>query len=294
MLPLICQSLLGQINQNINKTADTVKNIITEIDSIRFDSNAEKMEMILKNGNQITHTISDIINVTFSGGGIVSTPGTPVNYNDATYPTIVLGNGQEWMAENLRTSKYNDGSTIPLVTDDAQWATNQDIANSFPMMCWYDNDEATYTANKFGALYNWFAINPSTNGNKNICPAGWHVPSDADWNILIGYLDPSHDPNAIGAAQSTSAGGKMKSVGTKFWLSPNTDATNQTGFSGLPGGGRYGYGLFGDTGNYGFWWSSTERNNIESWGRYLNNSFGDVFRNFGAKRFGLSVRCLKD
>ena len=94
------------------------------------------------------------------------------------------------MAENLRTTKYRDGSNIPVVADNTQWANNWNNGNPLqqPMMYWYDNDQATYTANKFGALYNWYAINPATNGNKNVCPTGWHVPTDAEWTTLTTIL----------------------------------------------------------------------------------------------------------
>jgi uncharacterized protein (TIGR02145 family) len=105
-------------------------------------------------------------------------------------------------------------------------------------MCWPDNDQATNTANNFGALYNWYTLNPVTNGNRNVCPVGWHVPSDVEWNMLIGYIDPLYDPNPSGGGQSWVAGSKMKSTGNQYWYSNNSDATNESGFSGLPGGYR--------------------------------------------------------
>jgi uncharacterized protein (TIGR02145 family) len=184
------------------------------------------------------------------------------------------------MAENLRTTKYRDGSNIPVVTDNTQWANNN---TTLPMMCWYNNDQATYTANKFGALYNWYAINPATNGNKNVCPTGWHVPTDVEWTTLTTFL-----------GGESVAGGKMKSTGTQYWLSPNTDATNSSGFSGLPGGYRGGSGAFGDIGNFGGWWSSTENDADDAWYRGLGYSYGDVYRNNTIKSFGFSVRCVRD
>jgi uncharacterized protein (TIGR02145 family) len=187
------------------------------------------------------------------------------------------------MAENLRTTKYRDGSNIPVVTDNTQWDNKINNSTTLPMMCWYNNDQATYTANKFGALYNWYAINPATNGNKNVCPTGWHVPTDAEWTTL-----------ATSLGGESVAGGKMKSTGTQYWLSPNTDATNSSSFSGLPGGSRYDGGTFGLIGNYGYWWSSTEGSTGSAWVRNLLYGRGGVYRLNYDKTDGFSVRCVRD
>jgi uncharacterized protein (TIGR02145 family) len=201
-----------------------------------------------------------------------------------TYPTVTIGT-QVWMAENLRTTKYRDGSNIPVVTDNTQWANNWNNGNPLqqPMMCWYNNDQATYTANKFGALYNWYAINPATNGNKNVCPTGWHVPTDAEWTTLTTFLGGQN-----------VAGGNMKSTGTQYWSSPNTDATNSSGFSGLPGGFRVSNGVFDNFGLNGNWWSSTETSTVSAWNRRLGYSLGGVYRYDYVKAYGFSVRCVKD
>jgi uncharacterized protein (TIGR02145 family) len=229
-----------------------------------------------------------------SSANNTNTPGTVTDASGNTYPTVTIGT-QVWMAENLRTTKYRDGSNIPVVTDSTQWANNWNNGNplSQPMMCWYNNDQTTYTANKFGALYNWYAINPATNGNKNVCPTGWHVPTDAEWNVLIANLDPSYIPTANGT-QSTTAGGKMKSTGTQYWLSPNTGATNSSGWSGLPGGYRYYNGTFYSIGVYGGWWSSTEYYTNGAWSRGLNYNSGVVSRGYDYETSGFSVRCLRD
>jgi uncharacterized protein (TIGR02145 family) len=240
-------------------------------------------------GNQLSFTAAS------GGSGIVSNPGPGVTYNGYNYPTIILGNGQEWMAHNLRTTQYSDGTTIPLVTDSSQWQANTfGVVTSLPMMCWYNNDQATYTANNFGALYNWYAVNPLTNGNKNVCPTGWHVPTDSEWNLLVKYIDPQADTISVGGNQSAIAGGKMKSTGTQYWQSPNQDATNESGFSGLPGGIRYIDGRFAFVGEYGPWWSSTEYDTDVVWDRRLGYSTGNVARNVSVKEEGLSVRCLRD
>jgi uncharacterized protein (TIGR02145 family) len=219
------------------------------------------------------------------GSGILNpnlTYGSMTDQQGNTYATIVIGT-QEWMAQNLRTTQYNDGTAITLVTDNAQWAANWNNGTTVPMMSWYDNDQATYTANTFGALYNWYAVSPTTNGNRNVCPVGWHVPTDAEYTLLTDYL-----------GGESVAGGKMKSTGTQYWQSPNTAATNESGFSGLPGGGRYSNGTFNLIGESGYWWSSTEYGTSSAWDRYLGCCSGNVDRGNNNNTPGCSVRCLRD
>jgi uncharacterized protein (TIGR02145 family) len=208
-----------------------------------------------------------------------------------TYNTVHIGT-QIWMAENLRTTKYNDGSNIPIVSNAAQWENNWNSGDhlQLPMMCWYNNEPATYVYNKFGALYNWYAINPATNGNKNVCPTGWHVPTDAEWTTLINFLDS----NANGGNNPNTAGGKMKSTGTQFWGIPNAEATNLSGWSGLPAGFRSDLGGFNSVGYFGTWLSSSEYSTVDAWYRYLGYGAGDASRAYGGKTSGQSVRCLKD
>jgi len=219
-----------------------------------------------------------------NGNGTPVNPGTVTDASGNTYPTVTIGK-QVWMAENLRTTKYRDGSNIPVVTSNTTWANNWNNGSplSQPMMCWYNNDQATYTANKIGALYNWYTINPATNGNKNVCPTGWHVPTDAEWTTLTTSL-----------GGESVAGGKMKSTGTQNWLSPNTGATNSSGWSGLPGGGRGGDGPFLEVGANGLWWSSTEGDTNVAWFRSLGYNVGGVGRYGDIKTIGFSVRCLRD
>jgi uncharacterized protein (TIGR02145 family) len=225
------------------------------------------------------------------------------------YKTIKIGK-QEWMAENLRTTKYNDGSSIPIVTGDNQWANNFNYIEKLPMMCFYEDDhvceagdfhashnhshsESYETANiakKSGAYYNWYAINSSTNGGKNVCPRGWHVPSPEEWITMINFLDTA----AEGGDKENIAGGKMKSTETQFWESPNEGATNSSGFSGLPGGQRYLYGGFYGIGSMGRWWASAEDNTGHTWTFYLVNTEATVFWNTYDKTGGFSVRCLRD
>jgi uncharacterized protein (TIGR02145 family) len=183
------------------------------------------------------------------------------------------------MAENLKVTRYNNGAAIPLVTDEAAWA-----ALTTPGYCWYNNDEAIYK-DTFGALYNWFVVDTVSNGSKNVCPMGWHVPTDAEWTILTTYL-----------GGVSVAGGKLKETGTTHWLSPNTGATNESGFTALPGGYRFLDGTSCNLGISGSWWSSTEY--TYSYGAYLW-SFGYIDCNASrsyndGKTSGFSVRCVKD
>jgi uncharacterized protein (TIGR02145 family) len=200
------------------------------------------------------------------------TLGAGVTFNGYTYTTVVLGNGQEWMAENLRTNTYRNGDLIPNVTDDDQWGNLTTGAWAH-----YNNDSNNGTT--YGKLYNWYAVNDP----RGLAPKGWHVPTDAEWKILTDYL-----------GGESNAGGVMKSL--QYWESPNTDATNESGFSGLPAGNRYPSGNFLDIGDYGVWWSSTEEefNTNTAWNRTLGYNTDNVFRNYYTKEYGFSVRCLRD
>ena len=192
------------------------------------------------------------------------------------YKTVTIGT-QTWMAENLKTSKYNDGTVIPNVTINNQWQKNTTGAWSF-----YNNDAANNV--NYCKLYNWYAVSPTSNGKKNLCPTGWHVPTDVEWTILTDYL-----------GGESIAGGKMKEVNTTNWNTPNTDANNTSLFTGLPGLSRNNDGTFGEITQLGGWWSSTESKSDAAWIRYLDNTCGVVYRNIdGDKEAGISIRCLRD
>jgi uncharacterized protein (TIGR02145 family) len=224
-------------------------------------------------GNEVSFT------TTAGGGGIVSNPGAGVTFDGYTYSSIVLGNGQEWMAENLRTTTYANGDPIPNVPDGTQWS-------NLTTGAWVHYNNDSQYENPYGKLYNWYTVADP----RNVCPTGWHVPSDAEWSTFINYLDP----NADGGNNGNTAGGKMKSTGTQYWQSPNTDATNESGFSGLPGGLRGYSGAFHGIGGSGPWWSSTEGSTDSAWGRGLDYSNGNGGRGNANKAFGFSVRCLRD
>ncbi len=190
------------------------------------------------------------------------------------YKTVVIGD-QEWMAENLKTTKYHDGTDISLEEENKEW-----IAITTPAYCWVSND----IANKdiFGALYNWQAVNTG-----KLCPKGWHVATDEEWTKLTDFL-----------GGFDIAGGKMKATGIDFWNSPNTGASNESGFSALPGGYRYGYfwgsGDFYEKGLNGYFWTATEYTETHSWTRTVNAERTKVYRSVFVKNNGFSVRCIKD
>lgn len=195
--------------------------------------------------------------------------GTITDADGNTYNTIWI-NGRQWMKENLKTTKYNNGTSIPNVTDNGAWG-----GLSTPAYCWYNNDQPTY-GNTYGALYNWYAVNTG-----NLCPAGWHVPTDAEWTALTDY---------VGGA--SIAGTKLKA--TSGWNSGG-NGTDDFGFSALPGGyRRNGDGTFLSVGSRGYWWSSTESDAASAWSRRVAYDYGSVDRGYGSKRYGFSVRCVRD
>ena len=190
------------------------------------------------------------------------------------YKIVTIGT-QTWMAENLRTTKLNDGSDIPLASNKGHWAVL-----GTPGYCWYNNDAAKYKA-KYGAIYNYFTVQTA-----KLCPEGWHVSTDAEWSTLTKYLTGEFgDPNR--------PGDKLKEIGTTHWKSPNTGATNQTGFTALPGGSRDNNGEFTDIGEYGYWWTSTQTKTYSAWSYYMGFKHRDVFRWEHDKNVGYSVRCVK-
>lgn len=211
------------------------------------------------------------------------TYGSVTDIEGNEYATIVIGT-QEWMAENLRTTRYSNGQAIPY----ANW--NQWGSLNTGAWAYYDDD--SQYAYPFGKLYNWYAVADP----RNVCPTGWHVPTDAEWDTLVGYLDPSFVPGPIDI-QSSTAGGKMKSIGTQYWNSPNTGATNESGFSGLPGDCRSFFATpCNGIGQTGKWWSvSTSNWNADyAWYRVLQVPNSSVFRYNALKRNGFSVRCIRD
>ena len=191
------------------------------------------------------------------------------------YNTVTIG-AQCWIQENLKATHYNDGSSIPLVTDDLSWSNL-----TTPGYCWYNNDETTYK-NTNGAIYNWYVADASSNGNKNVCPSGWHVPTDNEWSVLVAFL-----------GGEIIAGGKLKEAGTIHWDAPNTGATNETGFTALPFGIRQSGGAFSSSGPSSVWGSSSEYNSLSGWARSMYYAYETVTRFGGDKTNGFYIRCIQ-
>ncbi len=209
------------------------------------------------------------IGIIGTGTGAITTSSL-IDSDGNNYPIVVIGN-QVWMATNLHVTHYRNGDAILNETNAATWANLTSGA-----YCWYDNNQNYEYA--YGAIYNWYAITDT----RGICPIGWHVPTSADWTTLSAYL-----------GGSTVAGGKMKAT-KNLWSSPNTNATNSSYFSGLPGGCRDNAGLYKNANTNGYWWSATETSSSEASYRILNYINASVTESNSLKQNGFSVRCLRD
>ena len=196
---------------------------------------------------------------------------TVTDIDGNVYKTVTIGS-QEWMVGNLKTTKYSNGDRIPNVMNANDWT-----ALSTGAYANYAND--ANNSKTYGRLYNWYAITD----DRNICPTGWHVPSNAEWTTLATSL----------GGQGT-AGGKLKETGTTHWSSPNTGADNESGFNALPGGMRSAGGAYSNKGDYGFFWSTTQSSSYYSWYRYLYYLGAEITSSAEDLRSGLSVRCVKD
>ena len=201
---------------------------------------------------------TQVDSVIFYKPGTITTPpngtvtyGSTTDQNGNTVKTVQIGT-QTWFAENLKTTTYNDGTTIPNVTDGTAWA-----ALTTGAQCDYDNTPANTTT--YGKLYNWYAVNTG-----KLCPTGWHVPSNAEWSTLQTYLIANGynytttnitDDSIAKSIASTTDWSSSTSIGA---IGNNPSTNNKSGFTALPGGYRYSNGSFHSIGNYGYWWSSTE------------------------------------
>ena len=233
------------------------------------------------NTNSSTNTSNDVTCVENPNINFTSI-GTPVGkFSDCikdvdgnVYKTVTIGS-QTWMAENLKTSKYNDGTSIPNVKDSLEWSKLTTGA-----WCYYNNDEKNNV--KYGKLYNWYTVSPTTNGNKNVCPTGWHVPSDVEFKVLTNYL-----------GGESIAGGKMKEIGRSSWIESNYIANNLSLFSFLPNGAREANGEFNHMLYFGGFHMSSES---DGEGLHSVLSYKEVWIGMDEdpKEGGLSIRCVKD
>lgn len=229
-----------------------------------FASSCEKdKDVELQSDNQTNGKTTAVFNPNVTYGTLTDQDGN-------VYKTVTIGT-QTWMAENLRTTKYNDGTAIPNITGNT-W-----LALKTGAYCNYKNTTNTDTIATYGRFYNWHAVNTS-----KLAPKGWHVPTYAEWSQLITYL------GGVGVA-----GGKLKETGTSHWTSLNTGATNETGFTALPGGTCF-FGSFDFIGISGTWWSSTEVGETFAWYHTTGNDFSNIYSYTQLKEIGFSVRCVRD
>jgi len=228
---------------------------------------------------------------------------TVKDIDDNVYKTVTIGT-QTWMAENLRTTRYNDSTLIPTII-----YGKSSPAIMGPYVCTYKNTKNSDSIKTYGRLYNWLAVSA---GNNKLCPKGWHIPSDAEWTILTNYLT-AQGYNYDGSAAATSAPGTTPEnrigkalASSNGWLSSaiegsvgNTDfpgKRNASGFTAFPGGARTDVGKFEHMGVGGFWWTTTENssNTVNAYGRSILNDSYSINRGDASKICGFSVRCVKD
>jgi uncharacterized protein (TIGR02145 family) len=214
--------------------------------------------------------------------------GTVTDADGNVYQTVKIGT-QVWTAENLRTTKFNDGTYIPHVTDSLGW-----VALTTPGYCYYNNTINADSIKKFGALYNWYAVN-----TQNLAPMGWHIPTDAEWNTLQNYLIANRynwDGSITGFKIAKSMATKTDWIVSTVTGAIGNDLTknNKSGFSALPGGYRSFHGFSYVIGSYGSWWSATDFDASYAFSRYLYYNFDYLCSFTYGKNCGFSVRLVKD
>ena len=211
------------------------------------------------------------------------TYGNMTDQDGNVYKTITIGT-QTWMAENLRTSHFRNGNLIPIITSNTGWNSSTGAA-----ACWFNNDSANYNC-PYGKLYNWYAVSDI----RNICPVGWHMPSDIEWYNLENYLDATINNPSTLTGRGSTIGIKIKSVGTQYWQSPNLGTTNSSGSSLIAGG----YRTSGSSNllTYGYYWTSTQSTITTGQGMYrrLEYNTNQSYRADHSYSYGMSVRCMKD
>jgi uncharacterized protein (TIGR02145 family) len=195
---------------------------------------------------------------------------TVSDYEGNSYNVITIGS-QKWLKENLRSTRFKDGTAISLITDSAAWGNL-----STEGYCWYMNDSATYS--QYGIYYNWFTV-----ATNKLCPVGWHVSTDAEWTTLTNYL-----------GGEAIAGGKLKETTTLHWTPPNVGATNQTGFTAIANGYRHGSGYYDNLLHNSYFWTATAHISGNSWERSLCHDTINVLAEYFGRNTGMAVRCVMD
>ena len=212
---------------------------------------------------------------------------TDINGN--VYNTIIIGN-QVWMQQNLKTTKYSNGD---LIGTTVYASFDLDKSNEIkPKYQWAYNGMESNVA-LYGRLYTWYTIIDS----RNVCPIGWHVPTDVEWTTLTDYLTNngySYNGSGDKIAKSLAATFGWSKAGTAGNIGYDQTSNNSSGFTALPSGARYPYGSFGGIVSEGIWWSATKNDTTDAWNRSLYNSQSIIERGAWNKRIGYSVRCLRD
>lgn len=260
------KSLISKLNNamrsrdkgNINALKGNLKSFVNEVNALLYSQRIswEVGNLIIK----VAEFVMEFPNGNFT------------DPRDGQLYSVVLIGDQVWMSQDLRATKYNDGTDIPNITDNSDW-----INLTSGAYCWYENNESFKSL--YGGLYNWHAVNTG-----KLCPIGWHVPSNKEWITLIGYL-----------GGEDVAGGKLKEAGYSHWLYPNTGATNKSGFTSLPSGDRIGqFGEFYNLLGYGIYWSTDEVSTTHAINRVSVFDDSNFRIGYDKKTAGFSVRCIKD
>ncbi len=255
---------------NVNTTNDVI-NANCQCAGTSASGSGSGAQLLPGNATCSTQNIS----VTGCGGQ------TSLTYDGRTYDLVEIG-GQCWFTDNLATDQYRNGDPIPTGLDNTTWQNT--TAGAYAIYNNTASNDVTY-----GKLYNCYTATDT----RGLCPTGWHVPSDCDWMYLEGSLGLSvADQQIQGSIRGSNEGGKLKALSQ--WASPNTGATNISGFGALPGGYRRSDGTFGLLGTYGYCWTSTEGSISNAWNREFVYNNSVVRRDIDSKRLGFSVRCIRD
>lgn len=279
MDPLKAESFIASrkdYNGNVNRkiTAKIIYNVVNKR-IVRTETSVSlgiyMHKIIFLNGNTILGEIKPRIDF-FDKVNLITNDVNPKiqDIDGNVYHTVTIGT-QVWTVENLKTTKYNDGSIIPNVKEQTAWAKKNN-----PAYCWYNNDLKNKST--YGGLYNWYAVNTGI-----LAPKGWHIATDAEWSTLYDFL-----------GRTDKAGGKLKESGTIHWESPNVGATNETGFTALPSPFRDSLGQFSEGKGFAGFWSSTEYESNFAFSRGLYSNDGIFSKQSPSKEFGLAVRCVRD
>lgn len=287
--------------ENVDNTSDLTKPIseatqLALYDKVNLIDTGTMLSTYLRKTDAIITDLQNQVALLSSYTSLLASGLVDIDGNN--YPVVKIGN-QIWMKENLRVRRYNNGTAILFDASGGSDGNGSDFTwggLTYGAHTLYAHDSTATPSNltKYGYLYNWYAAKGISTAGEiantdtlNICPTGWHVPTDTEWTTLIDYLGGEN-----------VAGGKMKSTGTVYWGGDNTEATNESGFSGLPGGIRRYDGFFSDNGGDGYFWSASEFDISHAWNRDLFYGDGFVYKGYDdanlEKSLGASIRCLKD